>query len=257
MQPRLPRPSLATLPGAHATREEAHLPPPGRLDSLAGSGRRRGIFDSPAYVEARQARLCNLFAHVDPAGLVGKRVLELGCATGELGQAFVEHGATVVSVDARQAHIAELRARYPDRQAHVADLETWDPGALGRFDAILCFGLLYHLAAPVDFLAACTRASDTIYLETVVVDASASICLPVDEAGDDQAFSLRGCRPSPSWIADTLARHRFSVRDISGAAANWGGAAPSIFDWRIEESGTWKRGECFLRKMFVCTRECR
>jgi len=224
---------------------------------MASPGQGRGIFDSPAYVEARQARLRNLFAHVDPASLAGRRVLELGCATGELGQAFVEHGATVVSVDARHAHIAELRARYPDRQAHVADLETWDPGALGRFDAILCFGLLYHLATPGDFLAACARASGILYLETVVVDASASICLATDEAGDDQAFSLRGCRPSPSWITDTLARQGLAVRDISGAAANWGGAAPSIFDWQIQDSGTWMRGNCFLRKMFVCTRECR
>jgi SAM-dependent methyltransferase len=214
----------------------------------------RGIFDSPVYVEARQARLRNLFAHVDPAGLAGRRVLELGCATGELGQAFVEHGATVVSVDARRAYIAELRARYPDRQAHVADLEVWDPGVLGRFDAILCFGLLYHLATPGDFLAACARASNTLYLETVVLDSSASICRPADEAGDDQAFSFRGSRPSPSWITDTLARYRFSVVDISGAAANWGGVAPSIFDWEIQDSGTWMRGDCMLRKMFVCTR---
>jgi cyclopropane fatty-acyl-phospholipid synthase-like methyltransferase len=217
----------------------------------------RAIFDGPVYVEARQARLRNLFAHIDPAGLAGKRVLELGCGTGELGQAFVEHGATVVSVDARQAHIAELRARYPGREAHVADLEAWDPGTLGRFDAILCFGVLYHLATPMDFLAACTRASDTLYLETVVVDSSKPTCLPADEAGDDQAFSRRGCRPSPSWITDTLARQGFSVRDISGAAANWGGASPSVFDWRIEESGTWMRGGCLLRKMFVCTREGR
>src|SRR5262245_40091555 len=132
--------------------------------------RDHGIFDSPVYVEARQARLRNLFAHIDSAALAGRRVLELGCGTGELGQALVERGATVVSVDARQAFIAKLRARYPDRQAHVADLETWDPSGLGRFDAILCFGLLYHLAMPADLLAACTRASDTLYLETVVVD---------------------------------------------------------------------------------------
>lgn len=217
----------------------------------------RVIFDSPLYVEARQARLRNLFAHVDPRGLAGRRVLEPGCGTGELGQAFVERGATVVSVDARPAYIAELRARYPGRQAHVADLETMDPGALGRFDAVLCFGLLYHLATPGDFLAACTRASDVLYLESVVLDSSAAACPPADEAGDDQAFSRRGCRPSPAWIRQTLAHHGFSALDISGAAANWGGASPSIFDWEIEDSGSWMRGGCLLRKMFVCTREGR
>ena len=215
------------------------------------------IFDTPVYVEARQARLRNLFAHVAPAGLAGKRVLELGCATGELGQAFVERGATVVSVDARPAFIAEVRARFPGREAHVADLETWDCHSFGPFDAILCFGLLYHLATPADFLAQCARTCSTIYLETVVLDSSQSICLPVDEAGDDQAFSRRGCRASASWISDTLARHGFSVRDISSAAANWGGASPSVFDWQIEESGTWVRGGRLLRRMSICTREPR
>lgn len=217
----------------------------------------RGIFDSPLYVEARQARLRNLFTHVDPRSLAGRRVLELGCGTGELGQAFVELGATVVSVDARPAFVAELRARYPGREAHVGDLEAMDLGALGRFDAVLCFGLLYHLATPGDFLAACTRVADTLYLESVVLDSSAAVCPAADEAGEDQAFSLRGCRPSPSWIRETLARHGFCATDISSAAANWGGAAPSVFDWEIGESGSWMRGGYLLRRMFVCTRKAR
>ena len=217
----------------------------------------RGIFDSPVYVEARQARLRNLFAHVDPRGLAGRRVLELGCGTGELGQAFVEHGANVVSIDARPAFVAELRTRYPRRDAHVGNLETMDLRALGRFDAILCFGLLYHLATPADFLAACTRVADTLYLESVVLDSSAAVCPMADEAGEDQAFSLRGCRPSPSWIRETLARHGFAATDISGAAANWGGAAPSVFDWEIAETGSWMRGGYWLRRMFVCARKAR
>jgi SAM-dependent methyltransferase len=212
------------------------------------------VFDAPVYAEARRARLRNLFAHLDPAGLAGLRVLELGCGTGELGQAFVERGAVVVSVDARDAHIAELRRRYPDRDAYAADLEAWDPGALGRFDAVLCFGLLYHLSTPGRLLAACARAADTLYLETVTLDSSEPTCPRVDEAGDDQAFSGRGCRPSPSWIADALAREGFSTRDISSAAANWGLPAPSVFDWPIENSGSWMRGGALLRRMFIARR---
>jgi SAM-dependent methyltransferase len=214
----------------------------------------RTIFDADVYVEARRVRLRNLFAHVSPDSLAGLRVLELGCGTGELGQALVERGAAVVSVDAREAHIAELRRRYPDREAYVTDLEAWDPTLLGPFGAILCFGLLYHLSDPAHLLAACARAADTLYLETVTLDSSESICQPVDEAGDDQAFSGRGCRPSPSWITDVLAREGFSTRDISSAAANWGPPAPSIFDWSIENSGSWMRGGALLRRMFVARR---
>ena len=212
------------------------------------------IFDSAVYVEARQARLRNLFAHMDPTRLAGARVLELGCGTGELGQAFVERGALVVSLDARPDHIAELRRRYPDREAHVADLEAWDPTAMGSFDAILCFGLLYHLSTPAAFLAACTRAADTLYLETVVLDSSEPIWLPVDEEGDDQAFSSRGCRPSPSWITDELTRHGFSTCDISTGAANWGPPAPSVFDWHTQDTGSWMRDGSLLRRMIIARR---
>jgi SAM-dependent methyltransferase len=203
------------------------------------------------YVQARQARLRNLFAHVEPATLAGHRVLELGCGTGELGAAFEQHGACVVSVDARPDFVRALRARYPGRQALVADLETWDPAPLGPFDAVLCFGLLYHLATPARLLAACARCAPTLYLETVVLDTDAAECLAVDEAGDDQAFSNHGCRPSARWIAEELGRHGFVLTDISGPAANWGGAAPSVFDWRPGDSGSWMRAGALLRRMFI------
>ena len=214
------------------------------------------VFTNPVYVEARQARLRNLLAHIDPASLAGKRVLELGSGSGELGQAFVELGCTVVSVDARPEHIMRLRAQYPKREAHVADLEQWDFSCLGYFDVILCFGLLYHLATPADFLAECARSTQTIYLESIVIDSAEAVVQVCEEdgstAGSDQSFSGRGCRPSPAWIATTLANLSFSVQDISSSLANWGGDFPSVFDWQPEYRGEWRRQSTNLRKMFVC-----
>ena len=216
------------------------------------------IFASPAYAEARQARLRNLFAHVDRASLAGKRVLELGCGAGDLGQAFVDLGCNVVSVDARPEHIAALRARYPSREVHLADLEQWDFSSLGRFDIILCFGVLYHLAAPREFLARCASTSQTIFLETIVTDSAQAVAPIEDEDGaapnSDQSFSGRGCRPSPAWIERTLQGLGFTVQDISTSLANWGGSYPSQFDWIPEGRGEWFRGRTRLRKMFICSR---
>jgi SAM-dependent methyltransferase len=217
------------------------------------------VFANGAYVEARQARLRNLFAHIDRAKLSKKRVLELGAGSGELGQAFEELGCTVVSVEARSEHLVKLRAQYPWREAYAADLEQWDFSCLGYFDAILCFGLLYHLATPAEFLARCARTTNTIYLESIVTDAVepvVPICEEEDGAlrGSDQAFSGRGCRPSPAWIANELTRHGFWVRDISTGLANWGGDYPSSYDWQPECHGEWRRQNTNLRKMLICTR---
>ena len=132
------------------------------------------------------------------------------------------------------------------------DLERWDPTLVGQFDAVLCFGLLYHLAAPAEFLRACARLAPWLYLETVVSDSDEVICRTVPEHGPDQAWSSEGCRPSPAWLNRTLHDLGFDVRDISTSEANWGGPAPSVFDWAPIKDGEWERDGAMLRKMLIC-----
>ena len=212
------------------------------------------IFDNALYQIARRSRLRNLFDHLDAQALAGKRILELGCGTGELGQAFVEAGCNVVSVDCRTEYIQEVFRRFPGRPAHVMDLENWDSTTLGQFDAVLCFGLLYHLSKPAEFLAGCARVAPALYLETAVSDSEAPVCPLVPETGPDQAGSGQGCRPSPAWLNRTLVGLGFEVRDISAREANWGGTAPSIFDWAPLNDGQWQRNGAMLRKMLICNR---
>jgi len=212
------------------------------------------IFDNPLYLAARESRLRNLFRHIDPRFIAGKRILEVGCGTGEMGQVLAEAGGSVVSIDARPEYIEELQRRYPGREAHVADLDHWDCHGLGRFDIVFSFGLLYHLSDPVQFLANCARLAPDLYLETVVSDSFEPVCPLVTEEGPDQAWSGRGCRPSPAWLSKHLEGLGYKVRDISAAEANWGGAVPSVFDWQPLNDGQWQRDGALLRKMFICTR---
>lgn len=209
------------------------------------------IFDLDVYVEARANRLRNLFCALGDRSFNEMRILEVGCGLGDLGEAFVARGSTVVSIDARPEFVEGVRAKYPNRQCEVMDHENWQPSHLGHFDAILCFGLLYHLSQPTAFMRSCAAISNELWLETMVCDSTEAKYLVVPESGDDQAHSGFGCRPSPVWLEMVLGHFGYHVQDISSAVANWGGSAPSVFDWTPVNDDSFERDGAFLRKMFL------
>ena len=209
------------------------------------------IFDSAAYGASRDARVRCLFEHVSRDSLKNARVLELGSGTGQIGAVLAAAGAQVVSVDSVPAYIEELCRRYPEREAHVIDLESWDGKGLGAFDAVLCFGILYHVSQPRTVLKACRLVAPVLYLETVVSDTGEPVCPLVEESGPDQATSGKGCRPSPAWIEMTLRELGYKVQDISSTRANWNGEPDSVFDWRPLNDWSWLRDDCLLRKMYL------
>ncbi|MGN6258491.1 MAG: methyltransferase domain-containing protein [Solirubrobacterales bacterium] len=98
--------------------------------------------------------------HADVVKLVGegKRVLELGPATGYMSRAFTDRGCTVVGIefDPEMAHRAEDHAE----RVIVGDLDTLDFDAeLGeeRFDAIVAADVLEHLKDPLAVLVKLRR----------------------------------------------------------------------------------------------------
>jgi hypothetical protein len=82
-----------------------------------------------------------------------RRVLEIGSYEGGHTFQLAGRAAEVVAVESRPANLR--RARYVQRLLEVgnvrwvqADVETEDLSRLGRFDATLCSGVLYHLPEP-------------------------------------------------------------------------------------------------------------
>jgi SAM-dependent methyltransferase len=61
--------------------------------------------------------------------------------------------------------VAEL-AGQDNVEFAVENLETVDLAPYGRFDAVFCGGLLYHLVAPWRLLAEVARVSDRLFLDT-------------------------------------------------------------------------------------------
>jgi len=80
------------------------------------------------------------------------RLLDIGCGGGAFGSAVKRATpCTVVGVTYSEAEAQEARTRID--HVVVADLNTFDPAALGEFDCIVCSHVLEHLLDPRQVLS--------------------------------------------------------------------------------------------------------
>jgi tRNA (mo5U34)-methyltransferase len=94
------------------------------------------------------------FAHVIPADLTGKTVLDIGCNAGFYSLEMKRRGAArVVGIDHDERYLEQ--ARYAAsvlgaRDVEFRRLEVWDVASLAeRFDLVIFMGVLYHLRHPL------------------------------------------------------------------------------------------------------------
>ena len=106
------------------------------------------------------------FAHVVPADLSGKSVLDIGCNGGFYSLEMKKRGAArVLGIDFDDDYLAQARfaAEVTGLDVEFRRLSVYDVGSLGeRFDLVVFMGVLYHLRHPL-------LALDLIY-ETVADD---------------------------------------------------------------------------------------
>lgn len=80
-------------------------------------------------------------------------VLDLGCGEGLYALEFAQHGAQVVGIEGREASVAKAdfarRALGLNNVRFVqADVNAIEVAQYGRFDVVICSGILYHLDKP-------------------------------------------------------------------------------------------------------------
>lgn len=109
-----------------------------------------GLWTLPLY---RETLLTWALAGLQP----GQRVLELGCASGELSQALAAQGAQVTAIDRSAAMVARTRRRAPDVHAQQADALTLPSPVACGFDHVLAASLLNLVDHPPALLAAMAR----------------------------------------------------------------------------------------------------
>ena len=214
-------------------------------------------FENYTYISSRERQLSLLFAGVSADSFAGKSVLELGCGHGHLGAELEKLGAVVTSVDGRPGNIRQVQKKFPGRPAFVCDACSPDLERFGHFDLAFAIGLLYHLPEPAVFLAACSRISDTLLLESVVIDVlEPEIVWTKEGRFYDQSIHRRGCRPSPSWVERELRSNGYEyIVDLCSSEENWSEIYAPAHTWRITGSGAGKRsGDEGLRRMWLASK---
>jgi SAM-dependent methyltransferase len=116
---------------------------------------RDGVYtvgDRPLATDFRLRWLLQLASDLSHGELDRLRVLDLGCEEGHFAVEFARHGAEVVAVDVREAHLRRARfladATGAELRTVQADVRELDADALGEFDLVHCLGLHYHLDTP-------------------------------------------------------------------------------------------------------------
>jgi SAM-dependent methyltransferase len=152
---------------------------------------------------ARQDHLASL-----GLDLSGKRVLEVGAGIGLHTRFFLARGCGVVVTDGEPQNVEEIRRRHPGLRAEVLDLDDGQAALshLGSFDLVYCYGLLYHLADPERAIRRLSEVcTGQLLLETCVsLGRYSEVVFLRDFAGNNQATSGIGCRPTRAWLMEKL-----------------------------------------------------
>ena len=139
-------------------------------------------------------------------------ILELGALEGAQTFLLAEHPGVkkVVALEGRAANLRKARflqelLRVENAEFAQANLEETDLSSYGRFDAVFCCGLLYHLPKPWELIQQLPAVAPTLFLWTVYAAEGESTELPNGmrgkihgEGGPDEPLS--GLSSTATWL---------------------------------------------------------
>ena len=95
------------------------------------------------------------------AGLIGKKVLDVGCGGGILSEAMANRGAQVTGIDMGEAPLAVARLHLEESGANVdyqcISAERMAEAHSGEFDIVVCMEMLEHVPEPASVIKACAQ----------------------------------------------------------------------------------------------------
>lgn len=183
-----------------------------------------GVFtikDGPVGDEARIRRITQVVADLADVPWDRMRLLDLASLEGQYGLEFALRGAQVLSVEGRAENLAKAEfardclglANFETRQGDVREVSLQRDG---RFDVILCLGILYHLDEPGLFDFAMRLGEMTTRLLVVDTHVALRTRMVVDWGGESWS-GRRFVEHPPGSTAEEVRARRWASLDNPGS----------------------------------------
>ena len=140
------------------------------------------VFDQPHYAELNKAREDTLRQFLASLGkdMQLHSAVDIGCGVGHFSAFLQALQFDVLGLEGRAENVEEAKIRVPGAEFRLANAEDSSIQSLGKFDLVVCFGLLYHLENPF-------AAIRNLFALTGKVAVVEGMCLP----GIEPIFSVR------------------------------------------------------------------
>lgn len=163
-------------------------------------------FFSASYQQHNIARLAHLESLKLP--IDRKSVFEFGAGVGDHSFYFLIKNCRVTASDSRQELLEIIQKRLGIETTKVdieKDIEKIR--SLPFYDILYCYGVLYHVSNPEEFILALKGKCNLLLLETCVSHdfrEQGPHLIEEDVNNPTQASSGLGCRPTRNWILDKM-----------------------------------------------------
>lgn len=167
------------------------------------------------YFEWRKKRITKIEKIFGENYFKNKTILEVGCGYGHIGKYFRRTGSIVEFTEGREEHIPFIEENNPGcRIYNINHNDSWNLNK--KYDAIIHFGLLYHLTNWQQDLECTFKHSDLVILETEILDSlkEDGHYNARDGGGYDQALSTYefAVRPSAKYIEKVIQQYGFRFK---------------------------------------------
>jgi hypothetical protein len=142
-----------------------------------------------------------------------KNILEVGAGIGLFSEKIANQAKSVLVTEGRSPLVRVMRKRLRTfHNVSVLKVDVENPKDIkllrsrGKYDLLLCYGLLYHLSNPAEFLRNFSPLTKNMILETVVDFSSENWTTVRENPRPTQAIHL-GCRPNPDWLLEEMKKY--------------------------------------------------
>lgn len=173
----------------------------------------RRVFDEAHYdfLNKSRARVVSDFVTSVRTEVNLRTAIDVGCGLGYFSDFLSSLQLQTTAVDGREENVEEAQRRFPHATFLTMNAEDRALQAVGQFDLVFCFGLLYHLENPfqtVRNLYALT--SQVSLIESVIYPGSEPLMALVDEESHgDQGLHHIAFYPTESCLIKMLYRAGF------------------------------------------------